>query len=235
MKLLSMILVLGFVAIPAMGAPPVVGAYYSYDLPGGTFNAGRFSESWVDPGTHGQIGNTVNAESWNGTALGTEWKLWCPSIQTPPVLVSDTRVNGTGDVTYRTVYSGGHFFLGAVGPWGDEDYTGDLNFFVITTTYMYVDNALLGIRSNVVSYGQIAGYTDCMEYEINNAAFFGTTDTGTKPADYPAFLDESCSEGVWIRGGWGSATQIAIRIRGECNVGVEPSTWGQIKALYSAE
>jgi hypothetical protein len=97
---------------------------------------------------------------------------------------------------------------------------------------MYVANTLLGIRSNVVSYGQIAGYTDCMEYEINNAAFFGTTDMGPLPADFPAFLDEYCSEGVWVRGGWGSATQVAIRIRGECNVGVEPSTWGQIKALY---
>jgi len=224
--------VLGFIALPAVAAPPVAGTYYSYDLPGGTFNAGRFSESWVDGGAHGQMGNTVNAESWNGTVLGTEWRLWCPSIQTPPALVSDTRVNGTGDVTYRTVYTGGHFFLGAVGPWGDEDYTGDLNFFVITTTYMYVNGELLGIRSNVTSYGQIAGYTDCMEYEINNAAFFGTTDMGPKPSDYPAFLDENCSEGVWARGGWGSATQIAIRIRGQCNVGVEPSTWGQIKALY---
>lgn len=46
-------------------------------------------------------------------------KLWCPSIQTPPVLVSDPRdVSGTGDVTYRTVYSGGHSWLGAAGPLG---------------------------------------------------------------------------------------------------------------------
>jgi len=233
MRLLSIVVILGFVALPVLAAPPVAGVYYSYDLPGGTFNAGRFSESWVDPGSHGQIGNTVNAESWDGATLGTEWKLWCASIQTPPVLVSDTRdVNGTGDVTYRTVYSGGHFWLGAAGPWGDEDYSGDLSFFVITTTYMYVANTVLGIRSNVTSYGQIDGYTDCMEYEINNAAFFGTTDMGPLPADFPVFLDEYCSEGVWVRGGWGSATQVAIRIRGECNVGVEPSTWGQIKALY---
>jgi hypothetical protein len=233
MRYMMVMVVLAMIALPVLAAPPVAGTYYSYDLPGGTFNAGRFSESWVDPGAHGQIGNTVNAQSWNGTALGTEWKLWCPSIQTLPVQVGDTRdVNGTGDVTYRTVYSGGHFWLGSAGPWGDEDYVGDLDFFVITTTYMYVANKVLGIRSNVVSYGQIDGYTDCMEYEINNAAFYGTTDMGPKPADFPVFLDEYCGEGAWVRGGWGSATQIAIRIRGECNVPVEPSTWGQIKSLY---
>jgi hypothetical protein len=146
---------------------------------GGTFNAGRFSESSVDPGRDGQIGNTVNAESWNGSVLGTEWRLWCPSIQTPPVLVSDTRDgSNTGDVTYRTTYWGGYFWLSMTGPWGGsgEEYSGDLDFFVVTTTYMFVGGDLLGIRSHAVSYGQIGGYTDRMEHEINNAAFFGNTD-----------------------------------------------------------
>ena len=227
--------VIAMIAMPALAGPPVAGTYRSYDLPGGTFNAGRFSESWVNPGRDGQLGNTVNAESWNGTALGGEWRLWCPSIQTPPVMVSDTRdINGTGDVTYRTVYSGGHFWLSMTGPWGGsgEDYSGDLDFFVVTATYMFVSNQLLGIRSNVVSYGQIGGYTDCMEYEINNAAFFGSTDYSPKPADFPSFLDEYCSAGGWVRGGWGSATQVAIKIRGQCNVPSEPSTWGKVKSLY---
>lgn len=220
-------------AAAALAGVPVQGTYYSYDMPGGTFNTGRFSESWVDPGEHGQFGNTINAQSWNGSVLGAEWKLWCPSIQTAPVLVSDTRVNGTGEVTWRTVYSGGHFFLGAAGPWGDEDYGGDLVNFVVVTTYQYDLGVLLGVRSNVTSMGLIDGYTDCMEYTINNAAFFGTTNMGPLPAGYPAFLDEYCGEGLWVRGGWGSATQIAIRIRGDCNVGTETSTWGEIKSLFS--
>jgi hypothetical protein len=233
MKHLAFVVIMVMIAIPAMAGVPVPGTYLSYDMPGGSFNTGRFTESWVGTGADGQIGNTANAQSWNGVALGLEWKLWCPSIQTAPVLVSDTRDgNGTGEVTWRTVYSGGHFFLGAAGPWGDEDYGGDLANFIVTATYQFVFGNLLGIRSNVVSWGQIDGYTDCMEYEINNAAFFGSTDYGPLPANYPPFLDEYCSTGVWSRGGWGSATQIAIKIKGQCNVAAEPSTWGRVKALY---
>jgi hypothetical protein len=118
------------------------------------------------------------------------------------------------------------------GPWGDEDYNVDLASLIVTATYQFVFGQLLGIRSNVVSWGQIDGYTDCMEYTINNAAFFGTTDMGPLPADYPAFLDEYCNTGVWSRGGWGSVTEIAMRIKGECGIGVQPSTWGKVKSLY---
>jgi hypothetical protein len=233
MRLTAMALVCLFAAVSVQAGAPVQGVYYSFDYPGGSFNPGHFSESWAGPGMDGQMGNTVNAQSWNGVVLGAEWMLWCPSIQTPPVLVADTRdANGTGDVTWRTVYSGGHFFLGAIGPWGDEDYNGDLANFIVTATYKFVFGTLLGIRSNVVSWGQIDGYTDCMEYTINNAAFFGTTDMGPLPADYPPFLDEYCNTGVWSRGGWGSVTEIAIRIKGECGIAVQPSTWGKVKSLY---
>jgi hypothetical protein len=233
MRFLSCAAILVMVAFPALAGAPVQGTYYSFDYPGGSFNPGRFSESWAGPGRDGQIGNTLNAQSWNGTALGTDWMLWCASIQTPPVLVSDTRDgNGTGSVTWRTVYSGGQFFLGEPGPWGDEDYNVDLASLIVTATYQFVFGQLLGIRSNVVSWGQIDGYTDCMEYTINNAAFFGTTDMGPLPADYPAFLDEYCNTGVWSRGGWGSVTEIAMRIKGECGIGVQPSTWGKVKSLY---
>lgn len=233
MRLTAMAFFCLLAAVGAQAGAPVQGTYYSFDYPGGSFNPGHFSESWAGTGGQGAIGNTVNAQSWNGAVLGAEWMLWCPSIQTPPVLVADTRDgNGTGEVTWRTVYSGGHFFLGEPGPWGDEDYNGDLANFIVTTTYQFVFGDLLGIRSNVVSWGQIDGYTNCMEYTINNAAFFGTTDMGPLPAGYPPFLDEYCNTGMWSRGGWGSVTEVAIRIKGECGIAVEPSTWGRVKSLY---
>jgi hypothetical protein len=233
MRLLLTALVLALLAAPVMAGPPVQGDYNSFDLPGGSFYAGRFSESWMDMGTHGQIGNTVNAESWTGSALGTEWRLWCPSITMSPTLVGDTRDGmGTGDVTWRTIYQGGHFWLSSSGPWGDEDYTGDLDFFIVTATYMYVFGDVLGIRSNVTTAGPFDGYNVCFIFSINNCAFYSGTDMGPKPATFPAFMDQNCSTGALTRGGWGSVTEMTFRITGDCQVPNQSSTWGNIKALY---
>jgi hypothetical protein len=224
-------------ATPVWAGQPAVGNYYSYDLPGGTFHEGRFSESWVGGG-HGQLGNTINAQSWDGMtyALGTDWKLWCPSIFIAPVEISNT-IDGTGsgEVVYRTTYQGGYFWLSMDGPWGDntEDYEGPLDFFIVTTTYLFVFGENVGIRSNVTCSGPIDGYTDCMTYEINNAAFWGDTDSAPLPADYPEFLDDNCDPWGPATGGWGSVTEITIVIRGDCDVPVQETTWGKIKALYS--
>lgn len=233
MRLWLTVLALVVLAVPVVAGPPVQGVYYSFDMPSGSFNPGRFSESWMDMGAHGQIGNTVNAESWTGSALGTEWKLWCPSIALPPNLVADTRdAMGTGEVTWRTTYQGGHFWLSSSGPWGDEDYTGDLDFFIVTATYMYVFGDVLGIRSNVTTAGPFDGYNVCFIFSINNCAFYSDTNTGPKPVTFPAFMDQNCNTGTLARGGWGSVTEMAFQITGDCQVGTQPSTWGQIKALY---
>lgn len=232
MRFLLSVLAIVLLAVPVLAGAPIEGVYFSKDFPGGSYWPGHFSESWVGPGTHGQTGNTINAQSWDGTTLGAEWKLWCPSIALPPSLVSDTRDgNGTGEVTWRTTYQGGYYWLGAVGPWGDEDYTGVVDAFVVTTTYMYVFDDVLGIRSNVTMSGHFDDYSPCLVFSINNCAFFGDTDGGALPSGFPPFLDQGCNAGP-TRGGWGSITEMALEITGECMVGVEPSTWGQIKSLY---
>jgi hypothetical protein len=230
------IALLVFLGGSAFAGPPQVGVYLSNDLPGGVMLEGRFSESWVNPAaSHGQVGNTINALSWNGAMLGSEWKVWCPSIVIPPVLVSDNRdQNGTGDVTYQTQYGGGLFWLSKNGPWGDgiADYTGVVQTFVVTTTYQYVVNTLLGIRGNVTMGATFDGYDNCLEYSINNIAFVGTTDLMPIATDYPPFLDTNCASGVVSRGGWGTVTEIALSIYGSCTVGARSSTWGAVKALY---
>lgn len=221
-------------AVPVLAGAPQTGVYLSTDM-GGQMLTGRFSESWVDPGSHGQVGNTLNAQSYDaGFGLGSQWKLYCASIAFPPSLVSDTRVNGTGDVTYQTEYAGGLFWMSKNGPWGDgiEDYTGAIDVFRVTTTYMYVGGQVLGIRSNVTTSGSFDNYDDCFEYTINNTAFYGDTSMGPLPADFPPFMDSSCQTGTRTRGGWGSVTEIALRILGNCTVPTEDSTWGAVKALY---
>ena len=70
--LLSMALV-ALLAAPVVADPPIQDVYLSDDMPGGTMLTGYFSESWVGTGSHGQLGNTLHAESFDGT-LGTEWR-----------------------------------------------------------------------------------------------------------------------------------------------------------------
>jgi hypothetical protein len=222
---------------PVMADPPAEGIYLSDDMPGGTMLTGHFSESWIGTGGHGQIGNTIHAESYDGATLGTEWRFWCASIDAPPVLVSDTRdADGTGEVTWRTTYGGGLFWLSGTGPWGNgsQDYTGSVDYFIVTTTYMYVFNNILGIRANVTTSGPFDGFAECLYFSINNVAFFGNTDdNGPKPAEFPEFMDDGCNTGTLSRGGWGSITEMAFQITGQCQVATEPSTWGKVKALYT--
>jgi hypothetical protein len=235
MRFLLLLLAMAVCACPAMAGPPLEGIYNSDDIPGGTLSTGRFSESWIDPGSAGQIGNTINAASFGGPGLGAEWKMQCGSISQYPQLVSDTRDgNGTGEVTWRTMYSGATFWLASSGPWGNgQDYTGTLSSLIATSTHQYINGSLVGIRSNITTNGSFDGFDEsCMEYSINNATFFGDTDNnGPLPADYPPFMDSSCQFGTRTRGGWGSVTQLTILVTG-CTVPVEDMTWSQVKTLF---
>ncbi len=236
MRTFVIIMALMMTAVPVLAGAPQTGVYLSDDM-GGQMLTGHFSESWVDPGSHGQVGNTIHALSYDPAfGQGSQWKLWCASIAFPPSIVSDTRdANNTGEVTYRTEYTGGLFWFSKDGPWGDgsEDYTGVIDIFTATTTYLYVNGDVLGIRSNITTTGQFDNYSDCFEYTINNTAFFGDTDTvGPLPGDFPEFMDDTCVTGTRTRGGWGSVTEIALRILGNCTVATQETTWGAVKALY---
>jgi len=221
------------VAVPAFAGAPASGTYYSWDMPLGSFDTGRFSESWIP--SSGQIGNTVNAMSWDGTTLGGEWVVSCPAIASEPTLIADTRdTNGDGDMIYFTIYGGGSFWLSMNGPWGDgsQDYTGWLNTFNVTSTHQYIGWARQGVRSNITMSGQFDGFDNCMEYVINNAAFTGETSILPMPPGYPPFINSGCNTGP-TTGGWGDAVQIELNISGSCTIPVEDSTWGALKALYT--
>ena len=144
----------------AFAGPPATGVYLSLTQ-GGPVLDGHFSESWMPGGGAGQIGNTINAQSWDmGLGLGTEWRFYCASIAIAPVEIENTvDGTGTGDVVYQTEYAGGLFWLSMNGPWGDatEDYTGQLDIFSVETTYKYVGGTLLGVRSNVTMSGHFFG------------------------------------------------------------------------------
>ena len=242
MRWLLVLLTAFAVTLPAWAAdplPPLNGIYNSADqVPGGLVLTGRFSEAW-NGGAEGALTNTVHAESFDGANLGTQWRVWCPAIAAPPVLQSNTVVNGTGDIVYSTTYTGGYFWFSQNGPWsGDNlvDFTGTVQSFVVVSTHMYVGGTRIGVRSNITMQGLFdqqypSWSTPCMDYSIQNGSIQGSTALAGLPADYPVFLDDqTCNPGP-TAGAWGTVTQITIVIH-DCVVPVEPTTWGRIKATF---
>ena len=231
MTRLCLVLTLLLVPTIALAGAPATGTYTSTDI-GGLMLNGRFSESFVGGGP-GQLGNTIHAQSFNGAALGTEWSLSCVSIESDPVLQSDTRDgSGTGNVTYVTDYDDGVFFLDRTGPWGDgtEDYTGVIFTFQNTSTNQYVLGNLVGIVSNVTIYGMFDGYADCMEFVISNSATIGSYPTDL-PADFPAYMDPNCGFTPQA-GGWGTVPSITLTITGNCSVESETNSFGTLKSRW---
>lgn len=235
MRVLLLAVSILMVAGTVFAGAPVTGTYKSPGLTGANMLAGRFSESWV--GGPGQLGNTVNAESYDPgtTALGTEWRVWCPAISTAPIVTQDNIAgDGSGTIVYYTEYSGGQFWLSQNGPWGNgEDYTGNLINFNASTTYSYLPGGvLINIVSDITFQGDIDGYDNCLTYTINNAAFDGDSNGGPFPTgDYPPLIDDQCSTGATV-GGWGIASDITLVIYGNCTIGTEETTWGAVKARY---
>ncbi len=168
MRYLVLVVLVNLVAVPALATPPSVGNYTPDD--------GRFSESHY--GGEGQIGNTINAQSWDGSTLGLQWIVQCQSIVSSPTVVEDTRdEDGTGYIKYRTVYGGGTMWLDDNGPWGDgsEDYIADISDagMVVTSTHLYVLGTRTGVVSDITVQGVFTNYSNCFTYALSNAVILG--------------------------------------------------------------
>jgi hypothetical protein len=202
---------------------------------------GRFSEAWTG-GNEGAVTNTLFAESWDGAVLGTQWQLWCASIAAPPTLLVDTRIGGTGDVIYSTMYAGGRFLLDKSGPWSADnlvDFTGNLQSLTVVSTHQYLMGTRTGVRSNITLVGVFdqlyPGWpATCMEYSIQNGSILGTTDLGPLPATFPPFLDPNVcpafGAGVPV-GAWGDVDHHTMVVTG-CAVPAEEASWGAVKSRY---
>ncbi|MCK4548042.1 MAG: hypothetical protein KAW17_11450 [Candidatus Eisenbacteria sp.] len=213
----------------AYGGPPLDGIYTSA---GGDLLMGRYSESWAGGGA-GQVGNTVHAQSWNGSVLGTQWGVSCTAVVSPPVLVEDLVSEfGNGHRTYRTEYQGGEFWLSGTGAWGngDVEYGGDLLYYTQTTTIQFVAEEPVSQVTNVQLTGYFDGYGKCMQLTIANAAGEGS---GEKEDGYPVFLvsGAECVPDPSVGGEWGTVHSITLIVL-YCSTPAEDWTWGTIKNLY---
>jgi hypothetical protein len=236
-QLLSIVAAIGLIA--AMGAavqagPPLDGIYQSDDLPGGVLDKGRYAESWVPPATPLGIGNTLDAQSWDGASLGLEWRYWCAAVANVQLLTSTVNASGNGNETYMKTFVGGYIWLSGTGPWanGDPDYPGTIINYVEFETITYQNFVRIAAVANVQAKAYFDNYpSECVTFAIGNMAEMGTTDTMMKPANYPGFLDPITCNPTVVAGGWWDMFTLTLTITG-CTVGTEETTWGAVKSLY---
>jgi len=230
--LLTFVLVL---AAPAQAADPVPGTYTSVDIGFGSQDVltGRGSNSRPVPDVG--VDNVINAMSWDGATLGTQWSFQC-AISVSQTTTNNLDVNGNGNILFETIYTGGTFWLAMTGPWGGggADLTGTMNTLTRNTTLQYVNFTPVAAVENVSVSGLFDGSTCVLQFVINNNVGLGDTDSNPPlPGDYPAFLDLACAAGARTSGSWGDVRDIILGI--DCPVPAETSTWGRIKQTFSSE
>jgi hypothetical protein len=181
------------------------------------------------------VGNALHAESWDGATLGTQWKIFCPTIVDTTRFLYLPLGGGSYIAKYLITYAGGGtVWLDGGGPWagGDASYTGTIDTYIEARDVQVVAGTLTGLDSNHNLAAHINGYpSSCVAFAIGNSAWIGDTpQSGAKPADYPAFLDASCNP-TGTAGHWGTATDLTIVVQG-CELSTEETTWGAVKARY---
>lgn len=218
----------------SLAGPPLDGSYDSVDLGGPVFT-GRYTEGWDAGGEATGAGTTLNAESWDGTDLGTQWRYWCGTELADGVLISDNvDANGNGNRTYVKTFAGGYIWLSGSGPWanGDPEYTGAIDTYSEVEIVTYVGWVSTAAVTNVQATAHFDGYADaCMTFYIGNGSRNATTDNGDPiPTDYPGLLDPNC-DATRTEGAFWDFFSVTLSISG-CTTPVQETTWGAVKAMY---
>ena len=222
--------------VPVLAGPPTHGTYTSIDL-GGSVLPGRYSESWYATGF--SLNNTLNVQSWDGNALGTQWHWYCSWIQTPPVLLANTiDSQGNGEKIWRATYSGGYGRVDGAGPWagGDPNYFVNVHTWIAIVTVSYQNFVEMGAVRQDQVLGILAGYdSECVSIAQASGGKRGDTTGGAMEAGYPDFWDgESCADtGTAGPGEWGDVNSIIYSVDGcPWTTATLSTTWGAVKSLY---
>jgi len=220
----------------SVAGPPLDGTYQSTDL-GGSVLLGRYSEAYPNANGNLSPGVTLNSQSWDGAALGTQWMYFCAVMVAPPtLLVDNVDANGNGNRTYMKEFVGGSFWLSGTGPWagGDADYPGTIDTYTEFETIQYESWVRVAAVTNVQAVGHFDNYLDdCLTFAVGNGSEVGSTDFGDPvPTDYPPFLDPNTCDATGTLGGWWNLFTITMSVTG-CSTPVHETTWGAVKARYT--
>lgn len=208
--------------------PPIDGTYSTYL---GTMIGGRASEAWCSGAGPGQPGNTDNAASWNGSALGTQWRLWGMAIDEDGAVETARDIDGGGNgwIDYVTHYTGGVFWLDGDHVWGtgNGDFTGYVTYYEVTARVTYSGGQPVGVSSNIFLTGVFDDCPNCaIEYAISNALLVWRTGyPEPMPSDYPAFECGATTGELF--------DVCCVKMKIHCTpIATESSTWGAIKGFY---
>jgi hypothetical protein len=230
------VLLILLLAEASFAGAPLNGAYQSTDL-GGLVSVGRYSEGWGGGGGGAlKAGTTLNAASWDGLALASQWHYWCATeAWNAYLLINTVNSNGNGNRTYMKTFSGGKIWLSGSGPWanGDPDYPGTITSYAEFETITYQNWIPIAAITNVQALASFDAYpVDCMTFYIGNGTRVSTTEIGQPaPANYPGFLDPSCNPTYTLGACW-DFTSVTLSIT-DCAVGTERTTWGGIKSMFN--
>lgn len=215
-------------------AAPIPGVFESIEL-GGHILDGRWSESWPD-GLPDQTGNTINAASWDGIDLGTQWEMSGQSIDVNGAQpLGDEMVGALRVRKYYTEYDGGTLRLkkiDSIDPgermwWnpadsGDE-YVINIDYYAhntqVTTIPMLGDQEV-GYYSLVTLTGTFDAHP-LWEVRFMLAVAVKLEEGPGPDPDYPDYLEPDGYVGVpQDMGHWGIAQKIRMEIT------PEPATFG---------
>ena len=230
--LVALFVLAALVAVPVLAsAAPVPGTYYSAFRGGAVLN-GRASVSRQFPNS----GNpkVFNGQSWNGSALGTQWEIQCgvENTLTPPDSSHFNKITGTGFIVYTQTFLGGTFSIytdPAVG-WGFG--SGTLNTTVATSQVWFSNFIPYASSFTAFTSGKFNGGLCDLEFAMSNGFGVGETPYLQKPPTYPTFLAPDCSpaDANHQFGTWADVNDIIAKI--SCAVPVQQKSWGQVKAIY---
>jgi hypothetical protein len=187
-----------FAVAATAAAVPIAGTYLSDDLDGGTFLTGRASEGYfAGPPDGNEVGNGMNAASWDGSTLGGQWEITDSSVAVSQLVYSSggfietVVLQRVFDVTASTLWL-------HEGPWteaGDGSYEVDLDFYEQTITTLWEGSQML-YGSSVESF---AGTVVGTGQEVTAKATGAYRDQGLSlpSADWPAWQPGAAVAGSW--------------------------------------
>ena len=218
------------IAGPAQAAP-IVGVFESHELGGYIFD-GRWSESFPDAGQWGEPNSTINAASWDGIELGSQWVMSGQYIEEADdhQLLTDEKVGALRIRKYLTEYTGGELHLKKIVSadpdermwWnqadGGDEYVINIDYYSQSTqitTIPILDDQEVGCYSLITLTGTFADHPD---YQLRfMLAVAVKLDEGPGPdANYPDYLVPDGYDGVPMNmGQWGIAQKIRMEITPE--------------------